>query len=133
MITWCEKVFHCSYWVECDFCVEEQREEEKKMGDKVVVATADLVQLMTIPGVGSKRAAAIIQLRESEDQFTMQALVTCTNMKQNEWAKLHQEGVIELDLPSEELQIPGVNVEATLSPSSRKLTDEFVGSEGDGV
>ena len=95
------------------------------MGDKVDIATAETAQLMTIPGVGSKRAAAIIQLRESEESFKMQALVSCTNIKQNEWARLYQDGVIDLDLPQEELQIPGNLAEETLSPSSRRLKQEL--------
>ena len=69
--------------------------------------TADLDELMSVRGIGRARATAIVNLRESEEGITMLGLVTATNVGQEEWARLHEAGIVTMQLPAEHLAVPG--------------------------
>ena len=80
----------------------------------------DLVSLKELPGVGQKRAEAIMALRE-QGTLTMELLVAGTNIPQATWAKMYQEGKIQLDVPLKQLVLEPV----PFSPRSLALQKEL--------
>jgi len=80
----------------------------------------DLVSLKELPGVGKRRAEAIIALRE-QGNLTMELLVAGTNIPQATWAKMYQEGKIKLDVPLKQLVLEPV----PFSPRSMALQKEL--------
>ena len=93
----------------------QERMSEKEEGEfgvfegliPIELETAEEEALQRIPGIGVKRAAAIVVMRDKNGGITMERLVTVSSLGQDVWARLYQEGVINVKLAREELEIPG--------------------------
>ena len=86
----------------------------------IKLETATQEELETINGIGPQKAKKIIQQRDG-DEWHMQGLVIATGIPQDEWARLYDEGVVTMEFPKEELQVP----EVPLSPTATKLTKQI--------
>jgi len=52
----------------------------------IELETADEKALQRIPGIGVKRTAAIVEIREEDEGITMERLVTVSSLGQDFWA-----------------------------------------------
>ena len=76
--------------------------------------------LKELPGVGQRKAEAIVALRE-EGNLTMEMLVARTHIPQATWALMFREGKIKLDVPLLQLVLEPV----PFSPRSLALHQEL--------